>query len=671
MASKQKVSKSKTIIEDSKVEEPEYILPELEKNNDNNQYSAIISNFSYALSLKKNNPNGVVGKEIFHMEQLEKHFLTYEGLNKRAINEIHKCFKYAMKGNKSSPNPMDYIDQIKFDYVLQYLEHVNRLDQLNEYRQEVIYMVLSNNFKGGDYGDIYKPLSFYKKGIDELLSTTYTKDGKLVELKDLFEPPLSFNKFQKYLVFHSKNHFYQATYHNRVIEHNIYKTIQEKSTTIDCEVPLYIIQKFNRDCDAIKLNKQQLKTIKDCLQNSISFIQGSGGTGKTTILRVLQQYFNYYEEQSLYLAIATKAKQVIEMKLSQDMNSSTSSKFKVMTMAKFQFSERHQSVFNILHGNTHIKPIYDNIIVDEASMIGNMDFLRVLYKFSKRVILVGDTKQILPVLQWGNPFQALQTCEFINRCYLTKVCRQAEENPLSSFIEHVVDGKDYEVPEYDGEEYGVFYVTYDDKKFDEKFANLYMQFKDQDMGCIKCAKIDPVNKYIQEKINGEAEPIYKDKYNTFYEGDHVMRTNNQTIKCNGKTFEIANGEKGMIYLIKDPKTQMIDSNKYLVEYKLKSEIINKRELVSNIKLSYVSTSHKYQGSENDVILFNFHNNYNLSNQFAEGRKNLFYTSITRAKKLLLIVGTESEKFLIDAIIRCDFSKTMDDFKNEKLQTCAL
>jgi len=670
MATKQKVSKSKTIINDSKVEEPEYILPELEKINDNNQYSAIISNFSYALSLKKNNPNGVIGEEIFNMKHLEQAFLSYKGLNKRAINEIHKCFKYVMRGSKSVPSPTDYIEQIKFDYVLQYLEHIKELDHLNDYRQDVIYMVLSNNFKGGEYGDIYKPLSFYKKGIDELLSTTYTKDGKLVELKNLFDPPLSFSKFQKYLVFHSKNHYYQATYHNRVIEHNIHKTIQEKSTTIDCEVPSYIIESFKRDCDAIKLNKQQLKTIKDCLQNSISFIQGSGGTGKTTILRVLQQYFKYYDEKTLYLTIATKAKQVIEMKLAQDMNTSTTKDFKVMTLAKFQFAvQGHQNVYNILNRNRTIETAYDNIVVDEASMIGNIDLFRVLYKFSKRLILVGDTKQILPVLQWGNPFQALQQCEFINRCYLTKICRQAEDNPLSSFIEHVVDGKHYEVPEYDGEEYGVFYVTYNDK-FDDKFANLYVQFKHEDMGCIKCAKIDSVNKDIQEKINGEAEPIYKDKFNTFYEGDHVMRTNNQTIKCvDGKTIEIANGERGMIYPVKDPETQIIDPNTYLVEYKLKSEIINKRELVSNIKLSYVSTSHKYQGSENDVILFNFHNNYNL--RYGDGRKNLFYTSITRAKKLLLIVGTESEKFLIDDLIRCDFSKTMNDFKNEKLQACAL
>lgn len=597
---------------------------------ENTDYNALINNYVkvlkhniYVKKKKRDNDNE------YDIDYIQNYFLMFKGLKKKCITEIHTCLKYSMNPDNIK-EPIDMLWDINIKYILEFYQHNNKLNIFLQQNQIDIYNILVNSFKSQDFGDIYKPMSFYKEGFNNILNEVYIKDKQQVMLKDLFNPPLDLETFQKYLIPHSEYKKLYATTYNRDTEKEIMQILQ---------YPNQIVYEFN---PAIMMNfedynfpfnEPQRNAIKHCLQNKVTFLMGGGGTGKTTILRALQLYFNKNKEKSLYCTISTKAKQVIQIKLGQDVNVSSINTFDVKTIASAHF----------------IRGQYDNIIIDEASMIGNIDMLYFLRKSNKRTIFVGDTKQILPVLCWGNPFIALQDCTYINKSTLTQVCRQ-NEGLLSKFIQDIVDKKQINIPEYDNQTEGVYYITLDESNYSKEFVKLYIKCNNifKDFGCIKCAKIEQPNKDIQTEIFKHNKPITKYYGNNFYEGDKVIRTCNATLP---NDIEIANGTFGS--LCKQNDKIIVDYGNNIIEEVDKT-------FCSNFKLAYVSTSHKYQGSENDTILFNLNNNFNLYYR-SEGRKNLFYTSITRAKKLLLIVGTKKDKSLIQDLSLANFATCIHDF----------
>ncbi|MCT7639227.1 ATP-dependent DNA helicase [Aliarcobacter butzleri] len=377
--------------------------------------------------------------------------------------------------------------------------------------------------------------------------------------------------------------------------------------------------KHNIDCDDKKTSLIQM------FENStVALIYGSAGTGKSTIINHISNFFN--ERKKLYLTITNPAIDNLKRKV-------YASNCDYKTIAKF-LAERRASTD------------YDLLIIDECSMISNADMLKILNKATfKLLVLVGDVFQIESI-NFGNWFNIAQN--FIPKnstTELTKPYRSSNEKLLELWRK--VRNIDEDILEHIARNgYSV--------KLDE---SIFENFEDDEI--ILCLNYDGlyginnINKFLQS--NNMHNPI---KW-----GDHIYKVNDPILFNETKRFgpSIYNNLKGKIIEIKlfgdmiqfdieiDKTINAMDTDLYdfeLIEnsmngnsiirfkvnmYKNTDEDDDSSDAVVPFQVAYAVSIHKAQGLEyNSVKIV-------ISNEVEEMiSHNIFYTAITRAKEKLKI-----------------------------------
>ena len=150
-----------------------------------------------------------------------------------------------------------------------------------------------------------------------------------------------------------------------------------------------------------------------------------------------------------------------------------------------------------------------------------------------------------------------------------------------------------------------------------------------------------LNNRLQALVNPNPSRGVKVGYYTLYEGDKVMQSrNNYDILWNKDSGEygegIFNGDIGV----------MVEVNNASKIYKVRFDdriATYDGDSVSDLELAYACTVHKSQGNEFDcVILPMFRSAPQLM------YRNLLYTAVTRAKKMLIMIGDESAlRFMVE------------------------
>jgi len=508
---------------------------------------------------------------------------------------------------------------LKFKHLIPYLAHTGELYLLTRMPEDEFYYRLIDEIHP-DACSIYSPLYKIETAYDK-----YTVNKQHIS----YFLPVSWTKLQSYLIQHPEKHIW-ASKQNKFVENEIYKHLSckpyERFTDKDCA---YYEKYFG-----LNLNHEQKTAVTDAIENSLTLLQGNAGCGKSTISMMVAEVFLQAGEKVLFLTISTKARNLLRSKID---TSFVSHKPAAHTYAKWAIT--HSRV--------------DNIIVDESSMIGNEQLLTLLRARSKRLILMGDAKQILPVKQIGCPFISLQNGTFeIKKSVLTIQNRQASDNPLVHFIQETVKKNPLELPEYTGELEGVFYKTLNE----DKFVPFYSELKCDNFFCIKPAHYELLSIQIQRTIQ-KGNPIKTSKsvynpFNKIYLDEPVIRSKAAKLSIVSQdllgnvvvdTVEVPNGTLGV----------MTSRGVEYSEIKHKGvPVLEKVFAFDDFQLAYALSAHKTQGSEYDVVLLALHNVRNL--QF-EGGKNIFYSSITRAKKLLVICGSHEDKALMRKTIETNFA----------------
>jgi len=521
-------------------------------------------------------------------------------------------------------HPM-YLD-ITLKVLTDYLTVNHQLSSLNDIPRSILYFKLIDELSHNSCS-IFIPMYVYTNAYKAYMDAT--------NFDVRFEPNLSFQELKLHLIRHSTQDLYASKY-NRNVEHQL-------GVSIRCRRPFLIpfqehdlLKKYQSKMD-IQFNPQQIEAIISTISSSITLLQGSAGTGKSTITTALTDILLHRKESILFLTISTKARDVLRGKLEDYKNT-----------YDLDISIQAHTIAHFLC--TPVKR-WDNILVDEASMIGNSQCIRFLASFNKRLILVGDGKQVLPVQQIGTPFLCLQESADINVCSLTMVQRQMQDSPILHLVQTVIDKRPIVIPEYGGQEMGVFYKTIQNE---QEHARFYIQFYGQNMCCIKPAYYMATSKIIHAELCKEKMPLVQ-KPEKRYVGDFLMRTKNETFTVTrGETkisFDVPNGSYCNIIGLKNNHIEVEYSNIYIDGERF-HEWVLPRALGMEFQLAYCQSTHKFQGSEYDIVLLNLnHNPYLLK----EGGKNIFYTSITRAKKLLIICGTTLDKELLSKISATDFA----------------
>jgi len=574
----------------------------------------------------KFNPNKETNKDYSSIEdnKFKEHIIIlinelYKNLTPSISEKLTEALKnYTLKHNVNPLNSFcvlsiksssfrltDIITFCKLKNETQILKKITHEDAITDFMNDI-----------NDYAIYHNFLIFLTK-IKESMSQRVSIDNTTKELRDVFIEPIDNIKeyLLKVLVKHSKKELY-TTEKNRKTEQfikNYFKTYIDttyKLRNLDLDLSIY------EDKHKITITEKQKEVIKHILTHKISIIQGSAGTGKSFIMKIVYYLLQKKRERSnAFICISTKAKQVLSNYIFDKPNDNN-----CMSVSKF-LSQDYD---------------FDNVFIDEASMIGNSHLKNILYKTRKRIILVGDKKQILPVLTNGIPFSNLQN--HFKYIELTELKRQ-NDIQTTTILTNYINQEEKTIPTYKGEQKGIFFEYIDNNK---DFLEFYLKFNNPMV--IKPAKYEELNNVIQTRVQKDNTP-YTINNKKFYINDRVVRITNRKTDKN----EYSNGSFGTI--------KSYSNGLFKIHYDTnETEDVNIYMLNNEFQIGYVSSAHRLQGSQYDIVLVYINNCYNLQ---AEGSKNLLYTSLTRSKQLTIICG--SSKAIYDINQSQHFFNPIDDY----------
>lgn len=290
----------------------------------------------------------------------------------------------------------------------------------------------------------------------------------------------------------------------------------------------------------------------------------------------------------------------------------------------------------------------DVVIIDEVSMVDTLLFeglLRAL-RLSCRVVLVGDEDQ-LPSVGAGHLLHTLIQCDRLPVVRLTEIFRQAQESAIIRSAHKIVNG---EMPDLTEKNSDFFFFDRRDAHdavelvrdlYSRRLPNAYHFSPVNDIQVISPTRKGIVgtialNAMLQEAVNPPqyGKPILKNLLYTFRAGDKVMQIRNQYemewIKDGERGAGIFNGDMGVVVSIdRARETMLVDFDGRKVTYQASQ--------LDQLELAYAVTVHKSQGSEFEAVIL----------VLPEGGdrlsyRSLLYTAVTRAKKLLILIGSPAK-----------------------------
>lgn len=394
-----------------------------------------------------------------------------------------------------------------------------------------------------------------------------------------------------------------------------------------------ILEKLELDF-GIQYARLQKEAIFEALVGGVMVLTGGPGTGKTTVVKALMSIFGSLGLKCVLAAPTGRA--------AKRMSEATSEEAK--TIHRMLEMER-TSDLAVRYGRNSQHPLDENvIIIDEASMmdLSLTEALLLAMRRGSRLILIGDSDQ-LPSVGAGNIFSDIITSERIKTIRLKEIFRQSKESLIITNAHRINNG---EYPILNITDNDFFFVRREyESDIPKTVAELIMRRLPKTYGSsireqiqvITPSKkgyggIEVLNSELQASINPPAK-FKKEKSShgiTFREGDKVMQTvNNYDIEWekNGYTgMGIFNGDIGVIEAINTLKSEMlIRFDDKLVKYDF--------ELLDDLELAYAITVHKSQGSEYPVVIIPM---YRCAPMLMT--RNLFYTAITRARRMVILVG---------------------------------
>lgn len=414
----------------------------------------------------------------------------------------------------------------------------------------------------------------------------------------------------------------------------------EKSTAEDFE-------KFFKEKN-ILLDEMQLLFIKKSIENGVSILTGGPGTGKTTTINGIIQFFG---AKNLKISLAAPTGRAAK-RMSETTGYEAKTIHRLLEVNGVVDDKDGSSHGEFLRNEEN--PLEaDVVIVDEMSMVDISLFNSLLkaIPLNCRLIMVGDIDQ-LPSVGPGNVLHDIIASEKFSTIKLEKIFRQAMESDIVKNAHKVNNGEKIKL---DNKSSDFFFIEESDaihitariwRLLSQKLPN-YVDARTSDIQVITPMKKGNLGTYklnedLQRALNPKA--INKKEYELpngkiLREHDKVMQNKNDykldwIIKGmydipieTGKG--VFNGDIGEVIEIDklNKKVEVLyDENRY-VKYEFTD--------LDEIELAYAITIHKSQGSEYPAVVIPI-----LDVPRLLSNRNLLYTAITRAKKCVVIVGSE-------------------------------
>lgn len=368
---------------------------------------------------------------------------------------------------------------------------------------------------------------------------------------------------------------------------------------------------------------EQLAAVKMAGYSPVSIITGGPGVGKTTVVSEIVRRAKLAGIKTFMAAPTGRAAK----RMTETTGASAQT---IHRMLKWDPEEK-----KFIHGvDTPLN--CGLLIIDESSMLDIM-IATALFRAIRpgtTVVIVGDADQ-LPSVGPGNVLNDLIDSGIIPVSRLTRIFRQGNGSGIIRAAYAVNSGI---MPELNLQPNGpedFFWIEKEDpedaadvirrlvceripKKFKFSPVTDIQVLSPMNNGTCGTAEL---NRRLQEVLNGEAKIRFKNGEKFYCLGDKVMQTTNNYDKG------VFNGDSGLIKRIDHAnKRFFVEFDSQTIEYEFHE--------ADQLTLAYAVTIHKSQGSEFPAVVIPL-----LNQHFIMLRRNLLYTGITRAKKLMVLVGS--------------------------------
>ena len=426
-------------------------------------------------------------------------------------------------------------------------------------------------------------------------------------------------------------------------------TLYQKDTTVDVEKELIKTQKELK----IELVEEQKEAVRNVLSNGVTVVTGGPGTGKTTTINAILHMLEKAGEDVLLAAPTGRAAK--RMSEATGMEAQTIHRLLEIGYMK---EDSNRQMFNRNEEN----PIEaDVLIVDEMSMV-DINLMNALLKAvveGQRLVLIGDADQ-LPSVGAGNVLKDVIRSGRIPVVRLIQIFRQASQSAIVMNA-HRINKGEYPIMNEKGTDF-FFMKRGNQEEVKDTIIELVTTRlpKYQGFDSLKDIQIlvpmrkgaigvNELNKALQNAVNPHHDLKPEKEYRgmLFREGDKVMQIKNNyntPWKILGKTgmsidegTGVFNGDCGIITAIKEDEELVVVTfeDAKVVEYEFNQ--------LDELELAYAVTIHKSQGSEYPVVILPLHSGPPMLLS-----RNLLYTAVTRAKKMVVGVGlVETVERMVD------------------------
>ena len=549
----------------------------------------------------------------------------------------------------------------------------------------------------GSNGHTFLPMSIWKKEASEILTAAYLaadfktpclfceyKDKpECLEYRKAFIQSIVPNWFQEQMDAgilslcywdkeESKLHFYkkfdravktgkdiwvadnEAIRAEATIAHRVRSFGKVRKVDEDC---LVRVLKWSQVGEKFKLSEDQEEVVRSALSKNFVIVDGGPGTGKTTILRVIFQYYlNIFPDRVFCCAPTGKA-----AKRMSDVTHSPAQTLHRLLGATFD-EDDERTYFYYTKDNHHPGKVF---LIDEASMIDAVIFAKFLESVDDDaiIILVGDSHQ-LPSVGAGRVLADLIKSQRVPVCTLVENFRQLHDSMIVRNASLILHGKEMEFPEGDSDIHFIY------SKPKDMMDHISSWIRENNPDChvdawrdmaILCPRrsgqvsTDSINDMMQKltsnRRGSHPAPIRIKEGVTRYfsKEDRVIQIRNDyKLLCkesDGSEGEgVYNGDIGFVRDIEPVSEFPLD---ILFDDGRRASYPTER--VTDLELAYALTVHKSQGGEwKKVLLVLPPERGSLFN------RNLLYTAVTRAKEELWILG---DRKTISFMIASQYSET--------------
>ncbi len=489
------------------------------------------------------------------------------------------------------------------------------------YRAGVIHVL----DKAGDDGHCYLPESKIVPFARELLTveeheaeetTIFGILSEMVQLEELIR-----ERDEEETIYYKPTFYYSEQHLAKLILQKLESNLDVDEARVKSWINRYTASR------KIELSPQQYLAVLKAASHKLMILTGGPGTGKTfTVHTVVKLWKAMGRKIACAAPTGRAAKRLSEM---TGLEAKTIHRLLEFEPSKMKFK---RDLDNPLECSA--------IVIDESSMV-DLFLAHSLFKAIPKdcqVLLVGDIDQ-LPSVGAGNVLKDLIASEKIPVVRLTQVFRQAAQSAIITTAHQINKGQ---IPQlkpvsmkatsdclwHNGgtePEHGVQTI----KDLIEHYIPRtgFNPATDVQVLCPMTRGIvgtRNLNKVLQELINPPSE-----EKTELVRGDSILRTGDRVMQLkNDYNREVFNGDLGMVVNIDYTEKEVT------IDFDGRDVVYDYADL-NEITLAWATSIHKSQGSEYPVVILPLYTSH-----YVMLSRNLFYTGLTRSKKLALIVGSE-------------------------------